>query len=236
MNRERLHGGRQTADLVRIGDTVRRPRNRNTEFVRAVLRHLESVGFPGAPRVLGVDEAGREILSFIKGDVHVAAPGEAEPRLSDVQLESAAALIRRFHDATAGTDLAGAEGVVCHGDLGPHNTVYLGTEAVGLIDWDEGVAPGRRLADLGHAVWCFVDVGEHGGPTAEQGRRIRLMCDAYGWDDPGAVVDEIAALLERARDRHGNAGRLRAAAIFEELMQWIGGHREALRTASGRRT
>ena len=236
MDGQRLDGGRQTADLVRVGDTIRRPRNRNSEFVRAVLRHLEAAGFPGAPRVLGVDEAGREVLSFIEGDVHVAAPGASEPRLSDAHIESAAALIRRFHDATAGTELAGAEEVVCHGDLGPHNTVFLGSEAVGLIDWDDDVAPGRRLVDLGHAVWCFVDVGEDGGPVADQGRRIRLMCDAYGWDDPGAVIDEIAALLQRARDRHANAGRLRAAAIFEELMRWMAGHSEALRTASGGRS
>jgi Phosphotransferase enzyme family len=184
MNEQRLEGGRQTRDAVRAGETVRRPLHRNSEFVGAVLRHLEAVGFTGAPRFLGVDDAGREVLSFIEGEVHVAAPGEQEPRLSDVQLASAARLIRRFH-ATAGSELAGGEEVVCHGDLGPHNTVFVGDEAVGLVDSDEGVAPGPRLVDLAHAIWCFVDVGESGGPVEEQGRRIRLMCDAYGWADPG---------------------------------------------------
>ena len=88
-----------------------------------MLRHLEAVGFTGAPRILGGDEAGREVLSFIEGDVHVAAPDSPDPRLSDAQLASAAKLIRRFHDATAGSVLAGPEEVICHGDLGPHNTV-----------------------------------------------------------------------------------------------------------------
>ena len=46
-----------------------------------------------------------------------------DPRLSDAQLACAAKLIRRFHDATAGSVLAGPEEVICHGDLGPHNTV-----------------------------------------------------------------------------------------------------------------
>ena len=141
-------------------------------------------------------------------------------------LASAARLIRRFHDATAGSVLAGPEEVICHGDLGPHNTVFVGDEAVGLVDWDEGVVPGARRADLAHAIWCFVDVGESGGPVEEQGRRIRLMCDVYGCDDPGAIVDEIAALLRRARDMHVSAGRQRAAAIFEELMRWMGDHDE----------
>jgi Phosphotransferase enzyme family len=231
MDEVRLEGGRQTAGVVRVGDTVRRPPHRNSRFVRAVLRHLEAVGFTGAPRLLGVDEAGREILSFIDGEVHVAAPGEPEPLLSDAQLASAAGLIRRFHDATAGSALAGGEEVVCHGDLGPHNTVFAGDEAVGLVDWDEDVAPGPRLVDLGHAVWCFADVGESGGPVEEQGRRIHLMCGAYGWDDPGAVVDEIAEMLERARDRHARAGRDRAVRVFEELMGWMAEHREQLRAA-----
>jgi hypothetical protein len=123
--------------------------------------------------------------------------------------------------------------VVCHGDLGPHNPVFVGDEAVGLVDWDEGVAPGARLVGLAHAVWCFVDVGESGGPVEGQGRRIRLMCDAYGWGDAGAIVDEIAALPRRARDQHVSAGRHQAAAIFEELMRWMADREDALRTASG---
>ena len=183
--------------------------------------------------MLGLDETGREVLSFIEGEVHVAAPESPEPELSDSQLASAARLIRRFHDATAGSALAGGEEVVCHGDLGPHNTVFVGDEAVGLVDWDEGVAPGARLVDLAHAGWCYVDVGESGGPVEEQGRRLRLMCDAYGWDDAGAIVDEIAALLRRARDQHVSAGRHNAATIFEELMRWMADRDEALRTASG---
>ena len=233
MHEQRLAGGRQTPGVVRVGDTVRRPLNRNSEFVQSVLRYLEVVGFTGAPRILGVDEAGREVLSFIEGEVHVAAPDSPEPRLSDAQLASAARLIRRLHDATVGSALAGGEEVVCHGDLGPHNTVFVDDEAVGLLDWDEGVRPGARRDVLAHAVWCFVDVGETGGPVEQQARRIRLMCDAYGWDDPGAIVDEIAALLRRARDMHVSAGRHPAAAIFEELIWWMGDHDEGLRTASG---
>jgi Phosphotransferase enzyme family len=221
-----LEGGRQTAGVVRVGDTVRRPLHRRSDFVHAVLRRLEEVGFRGAPRLLGVDEQGREVLGFIEGEVELGP-------LPDARLASAARLIRGFHDATAGSDLAGGEEVVCHGDLGPHNTVFVGDEAVGIIDWDEDVAPAPRLVDLGHAVWCFVDVGESGGPVEEQGRRVRLMCDAYGWEDPSAVIDEIDAMLRRARDRHARAGRGRAVAVFEELMGWMAEHGPALRRAAG---
>jgi hypothetical protein len=53
--------------VVRVGDTVRRPQRPTSAATHALLRHLESVGFEGAPRLLGVDEQGREVLSYIEG-------------------------------------------------------------------------------------------------------------------------------------------------------------------------
>ena len=47
--------------VVRVGDTVRRPRG--PEAVRALLEWYERVGFDGAPRFLGFDDRGREVLS-----------------------------------------------------------------------------------------------------------------------------------------------------------------------------
>ena len=41
---------------VRVGDSVRRPLHARSEYVHAVLEHLASVGFDGAPRLLGIDE------------------------------------------------------------------------------------------------------------------------------------------------------------------------------------
>ena len=64
---ERLAGGRTSPGVVRIGSTVHRPVRRSTTSVHAVLRHLERAGFAGAPRVLGFDDAGREVLSYVPG-------------------------------------------------------------------------------------------------------------------------------------------------------------------------
>ncbi len=136
-----FHGGRQTVGITRIGDTVRRPRHARSDFVHALLRHLEAAGFYGAPHLLGIDERGREVLTYINGETIDSTPA----RLSDARVVSAARLIRRFHDATGGTALAAAEEIVAHGDLGPHNIVFNGDTAVAIIDWDEAVAPGSRL-------------------------------------------------------------------------------------------
>ena len=65
---EPLAGGMDNAgQVVRVGDTVRRPIKRSSQAVHTLLLHLESVGFDGAPRYLGSDERGREVLSFIRG-------------------------------------------------------------------------------------------------------------------------------------------------------------------------
>lgn len=95
-------------------------------------------GFGGAPRALGYDELGREVLTFVEGDVPSGPPYE----LSDVCLLSATGLIRAFHDAAASSPLRDGQEVVCHGDLGPHNTVFRGENAVAIIDGDAISRPG----------------------------------------------------------------------------------------------
>jgi hypothetical protein len=222
-----LKGGAQTQRVVRVGGTVRRAPHARSDYVHAVLQHLEAVGFEGAPRVLGIDERGREVLTYVPGEVVVASPA----CLPDARVVSAARLVRGFHDATAGSALTGGEEVVCHGDLGPHNIVFLGDEAVAIIDWDDDVAPGPRLVDLAHAVWCCADVCEETVAVAEQARKARLMCDAYGWDDRAGVVEEIAARFRRARDAHAAAGRTRAEVIFGRMLAWMDRHGPALAAA-----
>ncbi|WP_372345502.1 phosphotransferase family protein [Streptomyces sp. KL116D] len=72
-------------------------------------------------------------------------------------------MVREFHDVTADSGLAaGTQRVVCHNDLDPRNTVYA-TEAgewrpTGFIDWDLA-APGRRVDDVAHVCWQYLDLG-----------------------------------------------------------------------------
>ena len=60
--------GGNTSTVVRVGETVRRNAGPWTPAVHSLLRHLEYVGFTGAPRALGIDERGREVLSFLEGE------------------------------------------------------------------------------------------------------------------------------------------------------------------------
>ena len=92
-----LLGGTANRGLVlRVGDTVRRPLRPSAPGVHALLRHLEHVGFDGAPRFLGVDEDGREVLSYIAGDAVIApAPDVGAHRCRAAQRRRAAAPLPR---------------------------------------------------------------------------------------------------------------------------------------------
>ena len=69
-----LSGG-NLGGAVRVGDTVRRRAGAWTPAVAELLRHLEAKGFSGAPRFLGIDTKGREMLSFLEGET----VGDARP-------------------------------------------------------------------------------------------------------------------------------------------------------------
>ena len=77
MDEQPLPGG-NAGGAVLAGGTVRRPAGPWTPAVHALLRHLEARGFAGAPRVLGLDEQGREILTYLPGEtVGTARPWPA---------------------------------------------------------------------------------------------------------------------------------------------------------------
>ena len=234
-----LRGG-SVNTVVRAGDTVRRqPGGR---FVHELLGFFERSGWGGAPRFLGLDEQGREILSFVEGYVpwqESGMPGvTAETVMADASLARVAELVREFHDLTAGTLLAGDAEVVCHNDLAPSNTVYSPGESglcpVAFIDWDLA-APGRRIHDVAHVCWQYLGLGPGAlvGPAA---RGIRLICDAYRLDGRDEILDVIMWWQDRCWrgiQAGAEAGeeamvRLRDDGAVREVraaFEWVAAHR-----------
>ncbi|MFE4713622.1 hypothetical protein ACFRAM_22425 [Paenibacillus sp. NPDC056722] len=70
MTQEEVLSGGNVNHIVRKGDTVRRPIGYWSSSVHELLKHLERQGFEGAPRFLGIDDSGREILTFVSGDIN----------------------------------------------------------------------------------------------------------------------------------------------------------------------
>ena len=223
-----LTGGRITPGVVRVGATVRRPLGPHSPFVHEVLRHLEAAAFDGAPRFLGIDEDGREVLTYIEG----AVPLDLDSNLSDDQLVAAAKLLRRFHDATAGSDVARGQEVVCHNDFAPPNAVFVDELPVALIDFDDA-APGSRLGDFAYSAFAWLNLGTDGPPAAEQVRRLRLFCGAYELGDRKSLVAAIESRVSEVLERHVRERKRSAAEWWEDQLLWLGEHRPELEAAAG---
>jgi hypothetical protein len=222
-----LLDGQLTPGIVRVGDTVRRLPKGNAAFVHELLLWLENQGFDFAPRFLGMDEQGREILSYLEGQTW----SDSGSKLADDLLVQAAQAIRQYHDLTASSPLSQDHEIVAHKELGPHNTILQDEHLVGFIDWDNA-APGTRLRDLANAIYHYVDVSHWSEQSAdEQARRIHLMCAAYGWDNPLAIINDFEADVQQALRNHEQAGCTDAIKIFAEEVDWMRQRAQELRLA-----
>jgi hypothetical protein len=195
-----LLGGDVTEGVVRVGDTVRRPVGPHSAAVHCYLRHLADVGFDAAPRFLGVDDRGREVLTYVPGEpggrpLHAWAAGESV-------LDGIASIQRRLHDCSQGFVLPDGvawqaptvvEGVpppydepdvVSHNDMTPDNLVFRDGQPVALIDFDLS-GPTTRLLDVVTTLlyWAPLRAPGDRDPVlrdVDAGRRMRVYADAYG--------------------------------------------------------
>lgn len=219
-----LSGGRQTAHVLRVGDTVRRPRPQRADAIVLLLRELRGAGFDGVPEVIDPDDGGELVFRWIPGSAIVTPPFG----LSDAQARSAARLVRGFHDASTRTTMGRGGEVVAHGDLGPHNMVFRGEEAVAIIDWDDGVGAGTRAADFADAVWGCADIIDDLVPVERQRDLLEAMCEEYALVSPATVLDELDAQFARARANHERAGRAEAMRIFDDMRVQLAASRSQL--------
>ena len=190
-----LEGGTANrGQVVRVGDTVRRPQRATSAATHALLRHLADAGFAGAPRFLGMDEQDREILSYVPGTA--ITPPYPEWALTDEALVSVAVLLRSYHRAVrtfrpapyawpSSPPAPFAGELISHNDVNLDNVVFREGRAVALIDFDLA-SPGSRVWDVACAarLWTPLRPDEY-TDDARRGRtleRFRLFADSYGLD------------------------------------------------------
>ena len=195
---EPLTGDGVTPGIVRVGDTVRRPLRPFSLTVQAYLAHLRDAGFTGAPLPLGVDEKGREVLSFVPGDVP-RNPLPPETAGEEV-LVALARLIRSLHRASAGWapppwavwggtpanagQVTEQGELVSHRDYYPGNVVFRDGRPAALIDFDLA-KPTSRLYDIANALWYWAPLRDprDRAPAfadADIPHRVAVFADAYG--------------------------------------------------------
>jgi hypothetical protein len=196
-----LGGGATTDGVVRVGDTVRRPSRHASRQMRDVLVHLEHAGFDAAPRWLGFDDQGRDVLSWIEGET-LTERGQMHPYIGDPpggitftgeQIAAVMRLLRSYHD-TFGDE------VICHGDFGPWNIVWRDGLPVAVIDFDNAYR-GEPADDVAYALRMFIGYGFASAAPAELVRRTRAALRAYGavFDVPTILAREYDLAEERCR-------------------------------------
>jgi hypothetical protein len=205
----RLEGGWQSNVVERDG-VVYRKAGPQTPATLALLRHLESVGFDAAPRVVGsgMSEDGRQTLTFIPGAM------QHPNAWSDDGLVRLGELLRRLHTATASflaptnaewrpffaRSLPGAQPVIGHCDLGPWNIIARDGLPIAFIDWDYA-GPIDAIWELAQVAWVNgqlhdddVAEGHQLLDAAGRAEQLRLFVDAYGLEREGRerFVEQMA--------------------------------------------
>jgi hypothetical protein len=206
---------------VRVGGTVRRPHQPQSFAVADYLDWLENAGFEAAPRFLGRDAEGRDVLTFVPGDCAGPVP---EPWVqSEALLASVGRLVRRLHAASAGfvpavhpfpprpvrQDTAKGDPavLVCHLDVTPQNVVVRDGLAAGLVDFDLA-GPSTALKDSFNTAMHWVALRDPadawpGWEELDPFRRLRIFADAYGWTGderrrlPGFGVEAVRLSYDR---------------------------------------
>jgi len=213
--------------VVRVGDTVRRPPE--PQEVVELLQWYERVGFDGAPRFLGYDEQGREMLSFVEGE-----PAFAPVPSSDEVIVGLGRLLRRAHEAQEGFAPDGL--VIAHNDLFWTNVIFRDGLPFALIDW-ELAQPMTRALEVAKAAtyWAGVRIDsqlvEWGIPLERRGERLRILCDAYGLSAPerASLFDELIAYRRDAIENGLSRGTTPIEVIRENLA-WTEAHAAELGT------
>src|SRR6266540_3301914 len=211
-----LPGG-NTTGAVLIDGVIHKRASPWTPTVHALLRYLEKAGFPGAPRALGFDSSGREMLSYLPGETI----GDRMPWPACVSANSMLVQVgqwlRRLHHLTADFRPPADERWLIGGVVRPG--------LVGFYDWDIA-GPSSREWDLAFSMPPWVPLASPspgpsdapgpsaaagaGGPDAgERSRRFHLLLDAYCFEGDREVFGSVVP--QRAR-RQAEVIRRAAAA------------------------
>lgn len=213
---EKLSGG-NVSHVYRSGNTVRRELKAGSDNIHKLLKHLENKGFKQAPRFLGIDKNGREILTYIEGEA--GNYPLQEYMWSDDALKDIAKMLRLYHDAVRDFPLDESwisldntpphYEVLCHNDFAIYNIIFREKKPIGIIDFDNA-GPGPKMWDLAYTLYTCVplsrynlaessekEIRYHPVKDAERiKQRVALFFDSYGEKAEENYLEMVVLRLE----------------------------------------
>ncbi|MBH0160444.1 phosphotransferase [Fictibacillus sp. 26RED30] len=237
--KEELLTGGNVSNVIRLGNTVRRDLKHNSGKIHKLLKHLENKGYRYAPKFLGIDEKGREILSFIEGE---AGNYPLKKYMwSNEVLKDIANMLRLYHDAVS--DFPLEEGwypidhtpqpyeVLCHNDFAIYNIIFDQERPFGIIDFDVA-GPGPRLWDIAYTLYTCVPLSrfylDETGTTVNYNRsqhaeqmkeRVQLFFEGYGEEVDPNYLEMVQLRLKglcRTIERKASEGDLAFQKMIDE--------------------
>lgn len=233
--KKKFKHGESGREVVKIGEFVHKTLGENYEFTHKILRHLENVGFKYSPRILGIDDKRREIMTYFDG-----SPIEADPIPLETSIQ-AIKILREFHDLLSKLEGVGVEQTICHLDYAPWNVLQNDDVIVGIIDFDD-LHIGQRIDDVTYAIWTFLDLGDENThfTSTEQINQIAILVKAYGTDiDLSECITSLIGNQERVlkmrmesvknavedSDKEYQQGKVR---VIQNSIDWVRRHKDSI--------
>lgn len=236
---EEILAGGNVSNVYRSGDTVRREMKPDSAKIHKLLKHLENKGFRYAPKFLGIDEKGREILTFIEGEA--GNYPLKEYMWSDDVLIEVAKMLRLYHDSVSDfpyddcwqsiDNTPEQYETLCHNDFAIYNIIFNHKKPIGIIDFDLA-GPGPRLWDIVYTLYTCVplsrfylsETGEmiiynssqHADRIKE---RVRLFFESYGENIEEDYLEMVLLRLEgicKTMTRKASEGDLAFQKMIDE--------------------
>ena len=250
-----LAGGNMS-HVIRRGQVVHRNAGPWTPTIHRLLDHLHAHGATFLPRPLGLDEQGREMLTYLPGTV----PTYPMPSWvwSEDVLTKAARRLAQVHQASGGFDTSDAvwqlpantpAEVICLNDVAPYNMVFDDAhQLIGIIDLDTA-SPGPRVWDLAYLAYRLAPLSQventgAGVPSlAVRRHRLALLCRAYANDGDRVAIgvhDVLRNTIARLEDlaaftaARAAAGATQVAAhvqAYRDDARWVDEHLQELTIA-----
>ncbi|QZX49476.1 phosphotransferase [Mycoplasma sp. E35C] len=169
----KLKGGRTHPDVIRINDTVRRPKHHNDELVYDVLNFFEKQNFKYAPKFLGIDSKHRNIFSYIDGYCFDEVGFTDQKHLIEILN-----ITKEFH--TLSKKYTQSNKVICHNDISPLNVVFDNnlSKINGIIDWDS-VSIDHNWLDVCYILILWINIGDPSKPVDKIFQELKIGLKTY---------------------------------------------------------